>query len=158
MTDRHDNLTTTASLDAADVLPRAVSLIRYHAGPGRQVPRLSAAARTALANHGWPGGEAELDACIQRALVVARDGVIEAEDLGLEGDRAGSVRDRARAAVLRSLRASDGSRPAAAARLGIRPRSLRLLLAQMRTDGVSLPSDRPGSARAVRRPTASFTG
>lgn len=127
-------------MDAAHVVPRAVSLIRHHAGSRQPAPRLSAAARTVLTSYSWPGGEAELDACIQRALILAREGMIEAADLGLAETEAGTVRCRARAAVLRSLRAAHGSRALAAARLGISPRSLRLLVAQLRTEGIPVPA------------------
>lgn len=144
MTDHVDKQTEATALDADSVLPRAVALVRHHVGPGRDAPRLSAAARAALIAHNWAGGEAELDDCIQRALVLAHDGLIQADDLGLAEYSRGTVRGRARAAVLRTLRAADGQRSLAAARLGIRPRSLRLLLARLRTEGLNVPGAAAG--------------
>ena len=44
---------------------------------------LSSEALRVLRDHSWPGNVRELENCIQRALVVARDGVIEAQHLGL---------------------------------------------------------------------------
>ena len=46
---------------------------------------LSAEALNALREHDWPGNVRELENCIQRALVVSRDGEIRPEHFGLHG-------------------------------------------------------------------------
>ena len=50
---------------------------------GAAPPTLARGARDAMVAHDWPGNVRELQNRIQRATLVCRDGVIEAEDLGL---------------------------------------------------------------------------
>lgn len=133
------------ALEAAEVVPLAVVLIRRLAGSREPLPRLSTAARLALTAYDWPGGYAELETCIERALVLGDGPVIEADHLTLNDDDGAR---RSRTMILRSLRAARGLRPVAAARLGISPRTLRYRLAALRAEGVVLPTARPFAEEA----------
>jgi DNA-binding NtrC family response regulator len=70
-----------------DVLPLAGHFLAKHRRPARPAPQLSAAAAGALLAFDWPGNVRELESAILRALHVARNGTIEAEDLRLPGRR-----------------------------------------------------------------------
>jgi DNA-binding NtrC family response regulator len=50
---------------------------------GRAVPELSPAARTALLRHDWPGNVRALRHALERAVILARDVPLEAEDFAL---------------------------------------------------------------------------
>jgi DNA-binding NtrC family response regulator len=50
---------------------------------GRAVPVLSAAARTALLHHDWPGNVRALRHALERAVILARDSALEPEDFAL---------------------------------------------------------------------------
>jgi DNA-binding NtrC family response regulator len=50
----------------------------------REVPRLSPGAMTALMAHDWPGNVRALRHAIERALILGRGGVLEAEDFSLD--------------------------------------------------------------------------
>jgi len=71
----------------ADILP----LARHFLGPGAE---LSQDACAALQQHAWPGNVRELRNSIERARLLARDGIVRAADLNL------SVRPRAVAPAL----------------------------------------------------------
>ncbi|HKY79944.1 MAG TPA: sigma 54-interacting transcriptional regulator [Sphingobium sp.] len=108
------------------------------------------AALSKLADHVWPGNARELGNVLQRAIVL-RDGErIDADDLHIAGApqlrivgaepapaaEPVRLRDVARQskldAIRAALRATDGHRAAAAAKLGISERTLRYRLAEMR--------------------------
>jgi DNA-binding NtrC family response regulator len=74
----------------ADIPPLAAHFVTQYA-PGvaalhASTPRLGADALEELRHHKWPGNVRELENCIQRALVLARDGEILPEHLGLRED------------------------------------------------------------------------
>jgi DNA-binding NtrC family response regulator len=50
---------------------------------GRPHPQLSAAARTALLSHDWPGNVRALRHALERAVILARDVPLEPEDFAL---------------------------------------------------------------------------
>jgi DNA-binding NtrC family response regulator len=123
-----------------DILPLAeVFLERYGREMGRKGLRLSDAAKRALLDHAWPGNVRELQNCMERSAILCEGAVIEpahmrltappaggpslADILDLSGPLAEIVkRAGARAegeAIALALRAADGDRSAAAARLGI---------------------------------------
>ncbi|WP_455235233.1 sigma-54-dependent transcriptional regulator [Thiogranum longum] len=145
----------------ADILPLTNRLIRNYCPEGRSVPHLSKEAQQALLDHHWPGNVRELDNVIQRALILLNCDQIEAGDLCFEidmsaapaqgeaeqvsGQRAAErlgedLKTREFELILDALRADNGSRKAAAERLGISPRTLRYKLARMREQGIAVPA------------------
>ena len=67
---------------AADVLPLADYFARLKAREaGQSRPRFTAAARAKLLEHDWPGNIAELRNCIARAMLLQKDGRIDANDV-----------------------------------------------------------------------------
>ncbi len=127
---------------------------------GRRDLRLSDAARRALAEHSWPGNVRELSNCIERAAILCDGPLIEPEHLRLDPGPKGrpaladvldlsgplaEVRERAadraeEEAIGLAMRAADGDRAAAAARLGVSLSTLGRRLrdaAQNVGDGVS---------------------
>ena len=58
---------------------------------GREVEGFSAAAMDALLRHTWPGNVRELQHAVERSLLMARGGRIEAADLGLRRREDGSI-------------------------------------------------------------------
>jgi two-component system response regulator FlrC len=148
----------------ADILPLTNRLIRKYSPEGRTVPHLSKQAQQALLDHSWPGNVRELDNVIQRALILLNGDQIEVEDLcfeldvtaGPEGEvrqaladeavvqsedgLGGGLKTREFEMILDALRVDNGSRKAAAERLGISPRTLRYKLARMRDQGIAVPA------------------
>lgn len=133
------NNTPPGNLARTAVIPAAVSLIRRHCDSERPVPELSADARQALLAHDWSGGMAELENCIQQALVLGEGGQISAGDLHLAPENI----QRAQSLMLRTLRAAGGARDVAAQHLGLSVRSLRQQLAGMRARGLLVPGTSP---------------
>jgi len=147
----------------ADILPLTDRLIRKYSPEGRGAPHLSKDAQQALLSHPWPGNVRELDNVIQRALILLNGDLIEVEDLCFEQDVSVSknsydasalpvapdnaeedglgngLKSREFELILDALR-DQGSRKAAAERLGISPRTLRYKLARMREQGIAVPA------------------
>jgi len=74
-----------------DILPLAEhSLARYAARYKRSLAGFDRSARQALEHHAWPGNVRELDHAIERAVLMAREGQITAQDLGLSVGAAGA--------------------------------------------------------------------
>ena len=135
-----------------DVLPLAMHLLSLRCAPGQRIPALSAAAAQRLLTHAWPGNVRELDNVMQRALVLLDGEVIGPQHLRFEmddepsgaapslarGQLSSALASAERELILEALREGQGSRRAAAERLGISPRSLRYKLAQLRASGVDL--------------------
>jgi DNA-binding NtrC family response regulator len=100
--------------------------------------RLSAAARELLRSYGWPGNVRELRNCLERAMILSEDGVIEERHLRIapepvsllapgQAETLEEVRERgARAAerlwLVRALDRARGNRTAAAELVGLTPR------------------------------------
>ena len=69
-----------------DIAPIAKHLLERHCQKqGLPVPRLTQEATTKLESYPWPGNVRELDNVIQRALILAEEHNITAEDILLEG-------------------------------------------------------------------------
>ena len=68
-----------------DILPLAQHFLAKYTPAFGVAPELSTAAVRALLTFDWPGNVRELESAIVRAVHLARDGVIEAADLGLPG-------------------------------------------------------------------------
>jgi len=91
----------------------------------RRKLRLSACAMEALRTHAWPGNVRELESRIKRACILAEEGIITAEDLGLAAPVEVSseipplreARERAERLVLLQALESCGDNLSAAARL-----------------------------------------
>jgi len=137
----------------ADILPLTNRLIRKYCPEGGSVPQLSEQAQQALLDHPWPGNVRELDNVIQRALILLNGEQIEVDDLCFELDVStepattrvadgldGDLKSREFELILDALRVDNGSRKAAAERLGISPRTLRYKLARMRDQGIAVPA------------------
>ena len=110
-----------------DVLPIAEELLRQH--PSEVPLVLDQAAREALVGYSWPGNVRELQNRIQRALIVARGGVITREALGLEAAPPPSrdtsdERDLDRQALEAAIARADGNVSRAAAELGLSRQAL----------------------------------
>lgn len=134
---------TERGLDPSTVVPAAVSLIRRHShvSSQRELPRLSADARSKLTAHHWVGGMDELDRCVLQALVLRKGDVIQAQDIRLQ---TASVR-RTQSLLIKSLRNAQGVRSVAAKNLGISARTLREQLAVLRAQGIRVPVSAPAS-------------
>ena len=64
-----------------DIVPLATFLLRRHVKSASDMPWLAESAINALCAHGWPGNVRELENVLQRALVLASDGVIGATEI-----------------------------------------------------------------------------
>lgn len=124
-----------------DIEPLAVRFARRFGGSD---VRITDAAMKKLAAHPWPGNVRELQNAIQRAVILAAGGVLDAEHLDLEPalrpvrpgtEEPVSLEDAEREAIGATLRRTRGNRTRAAAALGISPRTLRHKLKQYRDMG-----------------------
>ncbi|WP_298676189.1 sigma 54-interacting transcriptional regulator [uncultured Lentibacter sp.] len=79
--------TQALSARPLDILPLAIGLLRKHASSIEAIPWITAEARSLLISHEWPGNVRELENVIQRALVLQVDGMIQAEDIIIDGAR-----------------------------------------------------------------------
>jgi two-component system response regulator FlrC len=124
----------------ADVEPLARQFARRFGGPGAE---LTAAALARLRGHAWPGNIRELQNAIQRAVILAGGDPIDEHHLQLEpAPRAESaaaaaltLEDAERETIRQVLIRTAGNRAAAAAALGIAPRTLRHKLKRYRDEG-----------------------
>ena len=140
----------------ADIVALARHLARRHAqAAGQPVSEFAAAAEAALLAYRWPGNVRELDNVVQRALILAGAGPIEAAHLNFESAAAepaalpaatradeplgDDLKSRERRLILEALQAGGGSRKYAAEKLGLSPRTLRYKLARMREAGIEIP-------------------
>ena len=64
-----------------DILPVATFLLHRHVKSTEDMPWLDGGALDALRSHSWPGNVRELENVLQRALVLAQDGVISASEI-----------------------------------------------------------------------------
>ncbi len=137
-----------------DVMPLVRHLIGKHTPAGRSLPRVAEDAERALLDYPWPGNVRELDNVIQRAMILLRGEVIRAADLMFETDETApgsgtgpsasrrlsdDLKGMEEQMILDALVAGNGSRKAAAERLGISARTLRYKIARMREAGVAVP-------------------
>ncbi len=120
---------------------------RYAARLGRPVPRVSAAAADMLSRYDWPGNVRELDNVIQRATILAMDGVVQPEHVLVEGSELEAapiaaaapasarmtVHEMERQLILAALDEFGGNRTQAAKSLGISIRTLRNKIREYRS-------------------------
>ena len=140
-----------------DIIPLARHLLAMHAHKMQlSHVHFSESALRCLRSYSWPGNVRELDNAVQRALILQQAGVVEAEDLCLDGvfeapqmvavekeslTDAGlgvDVKRHEQQMILEALKLERGRRKEAAERLGISPRTLRYKLAQMREAGLDI--------------------
>ena len=67
-----------------DILPITIALLAKHVGGFAKIPSISNAAIEKLEAHSWPGNVRELENVVQRALVLAGDGMIETDHLMID--------------------------------------------------------------------------
>jgi two-component system NtrC family response regulator len=102
-------------------------LHKFGAKEGRAGLNFSQEALSAIESYGWPGNVREMENCVMRAVIMADNAFISAEDLGLSAaDDAGEplnlrqVRDEAeRKAVVKALARMNGNVLRAAELLGV---------------------------------------
>jgi len=143
-----------------DIVPLAEYLLVEAARANQcTIPGLAVEAREKLLQYTWPGNVRELDNVMQRALILQNNSVIGAAELLFEAiyerqpdvaaapreyatpDSLGSdLKSHEKNMILDALAQASGSRKTAAEKLGISPRTLRYKLAQMREQGMAIPS------------------
>jgi two-component system response regulator AtoC len=130
--------------DLDGLLPQLIA--RAAARTGKAVS-ISSGALAFMREHEWPGNVRELENAIERAAVLSRDGVIDADALrpaagnaaepstpdGAPRTLADAVSEAERAAILRALGATGGNRAEAARLLGV---SLRALFYKIKRLGI----------------------
>ncbi len=118
----------------------------------RPVPEISPEAMQRLCAHPWPGNIRELENSLERSVILAEGGAIDADDLRLDVDEGVStggadmndasltIRDMEKELILRRLNLTGGNRTRAAEMLGISVRTLRNKINQYRHEGITIPS------------------
>ncbi len=107
-------------------------------GPGRE---LSEAALDTLRSYSWPGTVRELESCIQRALLLCPDRVLQPSHLQLDADclppalDVGTRSEVERRLIFATLERVGGNRNRAAEALGVSVRTIRNRLRQYREEG-----------------------
>jgi DNA-binding NtrC family response regulator len=114
----------------SDILPIAEAFARQSAQRhGLDRPRLTGEARVRLVDHHWPGNLTELQNCMERAVLNARNAPITTDDIRiLSADPAYAVPNLPQMeemALSRALAATQGNKTRAAALLGISRDTLR---------------------------------
>lgn len=151
-----------------DIVPIAEQLLSRHAiKSGKLIPGINHAAKKFLEQHSWPGNVRELDNVLQRALILHKDGIIDAQDIMYEKSTErlavatqphteeenvvmasghtsddtldNDLRRTEHSRIIDVLKSCMGNRKIAAETLGISPRTLRYKLARMRDAGVVFP-------------------
>jgi len=125
----------------------------------RPAPPIASDAVSKLRTWTYPGNIRELNNLLERALILADNGPIEAEHIQIDNGnsipREGSsyqteaaewlethvtLRELERTAILRTLALCEGNRTHASNRLGISIRTLRNRLKEYRNDGIPVPA------------------
>jgi len=123
----------------SDILLLADHFVEKYGGKGRnKVRRISTPAIDMLTAYHWPGNVRELENCIERAVLLSRDGVIhghhlpptlqtaEASGTGHKGGLRESLDNLERELLLDALKSSRGNMAKAARELGITERVMGL--------------------------------
>tara|TARA_R110001592_G_scaffold363398_2_gene687980 strand:- start:49068 stop:50408 length:1341 start_codon:yes stop_codon:yes gene_type:complete len=138
-----------------DIVPLALAILQGHS-EGRKL-YFSDAAKTLLRRYSWRGNVRELENTVQRAVIMTTGNEIDAGGIYFEGPAEiettpsaddneatapldGDLRAREKHLIVAALQDVQGSRKAAAERLGISPRTLRYKLARLKEQGVAIPS------------------
>lgn len=141
-----------------DIVPLARHILaRLAAQGGRPGLAFSAQAERELTLYPWPGNIRELENVIQRALILAPGGLIEAAHLHLPAAKIAApatpaptpeapptdIKSLERRHIMEALAAEGGSRKRAAARLGMSERTLRYKLARYREEDAAGAEGQP---------------
>lgn len=131
-----------------DILPLADFLARKIAARmNRRFGALSPEARQVLVNHDWPGNVRELQNALERALIVAKDDIIQAHDLAISVEQKiratplMSLAEMEKGKILETLARYRGDRRGTAQELGI---SLRTLQYRLKEYGIRGKDPGPG--------------
>lgn len=140
-----------------DIAPLAFAMVLRHCGDDTNIPWITGAALTRLAEHIWPGNIRELENVMRRALLLAMgEGAIDAEHIVFDmsarpvtlaepvpATPTKASRSLARVSqaserdiIMTTLNECDGHRQKTARQLGISERTLRYRLADMREAGM----------------------
>ncbi len=123
---------------------------KHRAASGGPARELSDAALHHLQNYTWPGNVRELESCIQRALLLCPDRVLQPSHVQIESGlvpppaEVGTRSDMERRLIFATLERVGGNRNRAAEALGVSVRTIRNRLRQYREE----------AAMAVAAPTA----
>lgn len=117
----------------ADILPIAeLTARRIARAAGQARPRFTASARAALLEHDWPGNVAELVNCIERAMLMLEDDVIDASQIrpasapgALDDEPLPTLSELEQGAIRKALHRTGGNVSRAAQMLGISRDTLR---------------------------------
>jgi transcriptional regulator with PAS, ATPase and Fis domain len=133
-----------------DDIPRLVEhfLEKFSTVHRRVVPTVTPKALELLTSYGWPGNIRQLENCIEQAVVLADDDLIDVDVLSLddrEPKKAAGVRELAppgltlreveQQHILQTVRATNGNRTRAAGLLGISLRCLQYKLKSYAQEG-----------------------
>ena len=111
---------------------------KYNEVHGREIRRISTPAIDMLHAYHWPGNVRELENCIERAVLLSKDGVIhghhlppslqtaEASDTEFKGDLDSALESLERELIVDALKSTRGNRAAAARKLGVTERVMGL--------------------------------
>ena len=120
---------------------------KYGKEHGKQVTRISTPATDMLVNYHWPGNVRELENCIERAIILCTDGVIESyhlppnlqgkENTDTPGPSSGfrqTMVNMEREIIIEELKRSRGNMAKAARALGITERIMGLRVSKFGID------------------------
>ncbi|HEY3277599.1 MAG TPA: sigma 54-interacting transcriptional regulator [Syntrophorhabdaceae bacterium] len=118
---------------------------KYSKEHGKQILRISIPATDMLMNYHWPGNVRELENCIERAIILCTDGVIQSYHLppnlqkmeeNESGEKGGAFKEimvnLEREIIIHELRRARGNMARAARALGITERMMGLRIAKYR--------------------------
>ncbi len=123
-----------------DIPLLARHFVEKHQGSrGNAVREISAAALQRLAEYPWPGNVRELESCIQRALLLSPDRVLQPAHFQLDAcvpspAEAGTRSEMERRLIFATLERVGGNRSRAAEALGVSVRTIRNRLRQYREE------------------------
>jgi len=134
-----------------DIMPLAEHFLSLSIAPGEPLKQLSAAATDKLMRCSWPGNVRQLRNAIERACVLTRSHLIDAEDIetsevdhasaGLpDNDLPAAIAKLEEAMIRKALDGCGWNRTEAARRLNI---NRQLLYTKMQRYGLSEPSENP---------------
>jgi transcriptional regulator with PAS, ATPase and Fis domain len=129
-----------------DDIPPLVAYFLWKFRNEAQTPLRGVAAKTLeiLCSYAWPGNVRQLRNVMQHACIHTSDDEIQPSDLppleswdgAADSDRSGTLEEIERKVILRTLQELDGNKTAAAAKLGVTPRTLLNKVTKYRQQGL----------------------